>query len=948
MGVTGLSPPFGRTNNNQPGCPMAARVLVLIWVLATIGPAQIQLSPNVPRTLGSSINPHAFTFSTLPTNFNVVALEPGSLSVNGVGTTSSSGSADYQVMFLATIPGGTATGVVSAPPGIALPPNPPGLINYEVVLEHATGDFVAANALVPSTLSSGHVAKVLRMTTTSSGNHDLLVLGDPSIRWKIFDVGVSNVWRQSSAALASGAASGAGVVLNLPIGTYGLVITKNAGVTTSDLDFTARLAPTSNHVNLAGPGSSVGGITNASQQFTCVPQPSQWTAVGIQGSQANGYSLLIGSSASVTGIRNTAYSVANGHLGAIVATDGIVTRSGTLTQTNAGVLHQSSVSSVSLGVPAVANWATSQRLHLFELNLTSPTFCDVNVTGPSGLTWSLFDPGTSNQWRSKDENLATAPLGTARTNLLLSPGRHAIVASKTSTSTISGSLTCSVTLTPNQPVPTVISLNPGSKVAGEPGFTLGVFGTGFSSSNSEVRWNGTSLVSTFVSAGQLDAVVPAALLTTAGTAAITVFTGLPGGGLSSPLSFSVENPIPTLGSVTSGAIVAGQGPFAINLAGGGFNASTIARLGGSDLPTVFVNANQLTATIPAALATLPGSLDVTVFNPGPGGGSSAPISIVVDHPLPILTSISPNSVIAGGPAFTLLASGANFFAPGSVLHWNGTPLLTTWISDSQLSAAVPSSLIAAAGSAAVTIVNGSPGGGTSLPHPVELRAPTLSVVGPLSVPVLTANSSPISLLISGADFLPSAVVYADSTALPTVFFNSGLLLATLGPAVPGTQRAGGVAIAIENGHQSASNARAVAVGPGSNRGTIVRHPLDPLPGETYSAVFESGAPLGPFVFIVDVLNPPPIHPFPDATADFVLSIRPFAVGQPNWFVLIDSIGLYGPAAGPTLDAAGNFTLPGFVAPNPSFGISLTLQSAYLDPAAPVGFRLSHARFPDEL
>jgi endonuclease G len=53
-----------------------------------------------------------------------------------------------------------------------------------------------------------------------------------------------------------------------------------------------------------------------------------------------------------------------------------------------------------------------------------------------------------------------------------------------------------------------------------------------------VKWNGTSLITTFVSASQLDATVPAANIATTGTATVTVFTPTPGGGTSSGLTFT--------------------------------------------------------------------------------------------------------------------------------------------------------------------------------------------------------------------------------------------------------------------------------------------------------------------------------------------------------------------------------------------------------------------------
>jgi len=70
-----------------------------------------------------------------------------------------------------------------------------------------------------------------------------------------------------------------------------------------------------------------------------------------------------------------------------------------------------------------------------------------------------------------------------------------------------------------------------------------------------------------------------------------------------------------------------------------------------------------------------------------------------------ITSLSPGTAAAGGNSFTLTVNGTGFIN-GVVVQWNGTALATTFISATQLTAAVPSALIASAGTANVTVVGG--------------------------------------------------------------------------------------------------------------------------------------------------------------------------------------------------------------------------------------------------
>jgi hypothetical protein len=83
------------------------------------------------------------------------------------------------------------------------------------------------------------------------------------------------------------------------------------------------------------------------------------------------------------------------------------------------------------------------------------------------------------------------------------------------------------------------------------------------------------------------------------------------------------------------------------------------------------------------------------------------------NPVPLINQpLVPDAVKPGGEGFTLTVHGTGFVS-GAVVKWNDSSLATTFISDSQLTASVPASDIAAASTASVTVVNPSPGGGTS-------------------------------------------------------------------------------------------------------------------------------------------------------------------------------------------------------------------------------------------
>jgi len=82
------------------------------------------------------------------------------------------------------------------------------------------------------------------------------------------------------------------------------------------------------------------------------------------------------------------------------------------------------------------------------------------------------------------------------------------------------------------------------------------------------------------------------------------------------------------------------------------------------------------------------------------------------NPVPVISGISPSSTTAGGSAFTLTVDGTDFVS-GAKVRWNGTERTTAFVSSSQLTASIPASDVAAAGTAAVTVLNPEPGGGVS-------------------------------------------------------------------------------------------------------------------------------------------------------------------------------------------------------------------------------------------
>lgn len=183
----------------------------------------------------------------------------------------------------------------------------------------------------------------------------------------------------------------------------------------------------------------------------------------------------------------------------------------------------------------------------------------------------------------------------------------------------------------SNPTPTIIMISPNSAVVGGGAFTLTINGTNFVAA-SMVNFNGTAPATTFVSAAQLTAAIPAAAIASAGTVAVTVTNPAPGGGTSNAMNLTISgsaaNAVPAINSLSPSCGPEGQpalNPFVngqLLVNGQNFLANSVVRWNGNDRPTTFQSNNQLTAQISASDTAAAGIAEVTVFNPAPGGGSS--------------------------------------------------------------------------------------------------------------------------------------------------------------------------------------------------------------------------------------------------------------------------------------------------------------------------------------
>jgi serine/threonine protein kinase len=321
------------------------------------------------------------------------------------------------------------------------------------------------------------------------------------------------------------------------------------------------------------------------------------------------------------------------------------------------------------------------------------------------------------------------------------------------------------------PTPVISSLDPGSVVNLGAAFKLTVSGSGFKS-GATVKWNGGPLRTSYVKATQLRADVPANLVASPGKAVITVVN--PVEVTSKPITLPINPSAPAIAGLLPDAVNAGEG-FVLHVTGSGFQPGAAVAWGAKRLPSTVESATALRAGVTKDLVATPGTVAVTVINPGDAASSPVTFTIKSLTPTPAISGLHPSLIAAGGADFTLTVTGSNF-VQGVVVQWNGAQLTPRAATQTQLQVSVSANLIANPGSARVTVVNP---GGVSSPE-VNLPIVAAPAITGLNPSAATAGAA-VNLTVNGSNFESGATLEWNRSPLAATFVSASQLRAAVAP-----------------------------------------------------------------------------------------------------------------------------------------------------------------------
>ena len=354
----------------------------------------------------------------------------------------------------------------------------------------------------------------------------------------------------------------------------------------------------------------------------------------------------------------------------------------------------------------------------------------------------------------------------------------------------------------SNPSPVVTSVTPATIVAGSPATNVTINGTGFVAA-SVADFNGVALQTTFTSATQLAAVLPASDLGNGAVATITVSNPSPGGGVSSGARFTVNNPLPVVSSISPASVVAGAQQQTLDILGTGFVATSVVQWNGSALQTSVVSGTEVKAVVPVQDVAAGQVAQISMANPAPGGGNSANTAFDISSPTPLVTGISPQTAPADA-AIVITIAGTGFEV-NSVAEWNGSARPTTFVLPTKLQVSLSASDLQTPGTGKIIVSNPGPGGSATGPAQLTITgaAPAITGVTPSNTLVNSSPTLPLPITIQGTNFAANATVSANNQAL-TIASQTATSIVTAIPQASLVQP-GGLSLVVTNPGASPSN-----------------------------------------------------------------------------------------------------------------------------------------------
>ncbi|HEX4643079.1 MAG TPA: hypothetical protein VH161_06415 [Candidatus Acidoferrales bacterium] len=215
----------------------------------------------------------------------------------------------------------------------------------------------------------------------------------------------------------------------------------------------------------------------------------------------------------------------------------------------------------------------------------------------------------------------------------------------------------------------------------------------------------------------------------------------------------------------------------------------------TQLATTYVSPTQLSATVTAANLSTVQTVQLVVASPAASANKSNAVAFAIALPtitsLSASTSASNTTPACSASGITLTVNGTNFVPSGLTVNWNGSPRPTTYVSATQLTAAISATDTAFPGPATVTVSSVSIPALASLSSSFTIATSTTPLPTP-AITTLVPSNAPVgsAAFLLGVDasgagsgtLSPCSVVQWNGSARTTTFASTSGLNAAISSA----------------------------------------------------------------------------------------------------------------------------------------------------------------------